>query len=276
MHSLLVSLATLPVSTNNVIINVSIVWPAAVAVLYPNLSASDAGWLSTTTSLCFLMGQTSGNVLASVIEPRYVLWVAVPGALALVAAVAANPSSMATSVGLLVPGLLCVGISDGLAITMSTMVIKDQDEIGTAGGISGAIRSLGGTISSAVYGSVLANRLRETIPALVPAAAVGAGLPSSSVAQLIAALGGTGTLAAVPGINAQIEAAAGAAYQMANSQAYKTVFLTTIAFSGLSCIMLIWVPKLDPKKKGYVSRTIQREGFVVHESEKTAELQGHV
>lgn len=192
---------------------------------------------------------------------------AVPGTLAFVAAVAANPSDMSLSVGLLVPGLLCTGISDGLAITMSTMVIKDQDEIGTAGGISGAIRSLGGTVASAVYGAVLTNRLAHTIPQYVPTAAIKAGLPSSSVPQLIAALTGTkaNAISAVPGINANIQAAAGMAYQYANSQAYKTVFLSTIAFSGLSMIMLYWVPTLDPRKKGYVSRTIQREEFVIHD-----------
>jgi MFS family permease len=248
----------------------AVIWPAAVAVLYPNLSASDAGWLSTTTSLCFLMGQTSGNVLAAVFEPKYVLWVAVPGALALVAAVAANPSNLSLSVGLLVPGLLCVGISDGLAITMSTMVIDDQDEIGTAGGISGAIRSLGGTVASAIYSSVLTNRLAQTIPQYVLSAAIGAGLPASSGPALIEALTSPGTtsLAKVPGINASIRGAASAAYQIANSEAYKTVFLTTIAFSGLSMIALWWVPKLDPRKKSYVSRTIQREGFVNHDTKQ--------
>lgn len=248
----------------------AVIWPAAVAVLYPSLTTDDAGWLSSTTSLCFLMGQTLGNVLASVFEPKYVLWVAVPGTLALVAAVAADPSNMSLSVGVLVPGLLCTGISDGLAITMSTMVIKDQDEIGTAGGISGAIRSLGGTVASAVYGAVLTNRLAQTIPQYVPPAAINAGLPSSSIPQLINALTGTNATAisAVPGAHANILAAAGMAYQHANSQAYKTVFLSTIAFSGLSMIMLYWVPKLDPRKKGYVSRTIQREDFVVHGKEK--------
>lgn len=54
------------------------------------------------------------------------------------------------------------------------------------------------------------------------------------------ALTGTNATAimSVPGINMDIQAAAGMAYQMANSQAYKTVFLSTIAFSGLSIIML--------------------------------------
>jgi len=220
------------------------IWPRAVAVLYPNLSESNAGWLSTTTSVCFLVGQASGNALASFIEPQYVLYVAVP-----VAAVAANPLNMGLTVGLLVPGLLCVGISDCLAITMSTMVIKDQDEIGTAGGISGAIRSLGGIVASTVYSVILANRLAQTVPALVPPAAEQVGLPASSIPDLLTALSSTGNTTSIPGINSQITEAAGRAFQVANAEAYKTVFLITIAFSGLSMIMLWWVPKLDKRKR---------------------------
>jgi hypothetical protein len=246
----------------------AIIWPRAVAVLYPNLSASNAGWLNTATSVCFLVGQSSGNVLASFIEPRYVLYFAVPAATALVASVAVNPLDMGLTVGLIVPGLLCVGISDGLAIAMSTMVIRDQDEIGTAGGISGAIRSLGGTIASTVYSVILANRLAETVPPLATAAATGSGLPASSVPALITALSGTGNTTMVPGITPQILASAGRAYQVANSEAYKTVFLSTLAFSGLSMIMLWWVPKLDKRKRLYVSRTLDASQAAVDDSEK--------
>jgi hypothetical protein len=166
--------------------------------------------------------------------------------------------TLSTTVGLIVPGLLCVGISDGLAITMSTMVIKDQDEIGVAGGLSGAIRSLGGTVASTVYGAILTTRLAKTIPAIVVPAAVEAGLPSSSTLALISALGGKSPIASVPGINNKIIVAASQAYQEANASAYKTVFLSTLAFSGVAMIMLFFVPKLDKKKRGYVSRKLDR------------------
>jgi hypothetical protein len=246
----------------------AVIWPRAVAVLYPNLSASNAGWLSTTTSVCFLVGQSSGNALASFIEPQYVLYVAVPAATALVAAVAANPLDMGLTVGLIVPGLLCVGISDGLAITMSTMVIKDQDEIGTAGGISGAIRSLGGTVASTVHSVILANRLARTVPSHITPAATESGLPASSIPALLTALSGTGNTTMVPGITPQIAASVGQAFQVANSEAYKTVFLSTLAFSGLSMIMLWWVPKLDKRKRLYVSRTLDASEAKVDVSEK--------
>jgi MFS family permease len=121
----------------------AVIWPRAVTILYRNLFASNAGWLSTMTSVCFLVGQFFGNLLSRFIDSVYVLYVAAPGSTALVAAVAANPLDLSFTVGFIIPGLLCVGISDGLAITMSTMVKRDQDEIGTAGGISCSIRSLG-------------------------------------------------------------------------------------------------------------------------------------
>jgi hypothetical protein len=98
-----------------------------------------------------------------------------------------------------------------------------------------------------VFTTVLANRLAQTIPEKVPPAVIAAGLPESSVAAFIAAFqaGSQSAFDAVAGITPQIQAIGTRAYQEANSQAFSTVFLTTIAFSGIGIILTVFTPNID-------------------------------
>ncbi len=120
---------------------------------------------------------------------------------------------------------------------MAGIVIDDQKDIGTAVGLAGCIRNTISTVGTAIYTVILSNRLATTIPAEVPPALIGAGLPSSAVADFLTAYStGAAALQAVPGINATILAAGTAAYKQASADAYRTVFLSTIAFSGVAII----------------------------------------
>jgi hypothetical protein len=234
----------------------AIIWPRAVGVLY-DAGTSRAGWLDSVVGSFFLLGQILANAAAHYLEPRHMLWAVAPLAMAFVAAVAANLRSEALSLGLLIMGCFFSGCVDGLAITLTTVVITDQDEIGTAGGVGGAIRSAGSALGNVVYTTILSNRLAATIPALVPAAAVGAGLPASSVPTLIAALGGLSHFADVKGLNDTILAAATEAYKDANVQAFRTVFLSTLAFNGLAVISTLFVPKMKKSAQHYVGKMLQ-------------------
>lgn len=115
--------------------------------------------------------------------------------------------------------------------------VEDQQEIGTAVGMAGSIRSAISTICSSVYVAVLTNRLTATIPAEIPPAVIAAGLPSASVPAF---LGGftTGNFSSVEGLTAEIAAVGARAYKGANAHAYSTVFYTTLAFSGLAIIIV--------------------------------------
>jgi hypothetical protein len=67
------------------------------------------------------------------------------------------------------------------------------------------------------------------------------------VPAFIAALS-TGSPAAfksVQGITPAIQAAGIRAYQVANSQAFKAVFLVSLAFSGIGMILAIFYPSVD-------------------------------
>lgn len=65
-----------------------------------------------------------------------------------------------------------------------------------------------------------------------------AGLPEASVPSFLTAYaaGSPDAFTAVPGLNSTILATGTAAYKQASADAYRTVFLSTIAFSGLAII----------------------------------------
>lgn len=113
---------------------------------------------------------------------------------------------------------------EGMAICTTTFLLRTQEEIGTAGGLSGSVRSFGAVIAIAVLTTTLSNRLKTTIPANVVPISEQAGLPASSIPALISGLSGTTALNSimVPGLTPHIVDMASQAYKAANAQAYRT------------------------------------------------------
>jgi hypothetical protein len=154
----------------------------------------------------------------------------------------------------------------GLAIT--GIAIRDQAEIGTAVGVAGSMRSTVSTIASTIYTAILTNRLEKTIPHEVPPKLIAAGLPASSVSSFLSAIT-VGTPAAfgkVHGLTASIEAIGIAAYKVASSHAYQTVFYSTIAFSVLAVLLSLLTPNVEDQMTDRVIATLHR-----HKDEEIAE-----
>ena len=207
------------------------------------------------------VSQMIGGVIATLVGPRWgiigSMWIAAP----LYLACAANPLDLNLTMGLITTGSLAIGtyanandpfpslisqqrdcrdsssrirtfthspitgIMEGQSIATTTFPLRTQEEIGTAGGLSGAIRSFVSVLATAIYSTVLVNRQNKTIPHYVPPAAEQAGLPKGSVPALIKGLTGNGPLTkgAIPGLTDGTLAAATKAFTVANSEAYKTV-----------------------------------------------------
>lgn len=160
-----------------------------------------------------------------------------------------------------------VGWNESLCLTNAGVEVEDQQEIGTAVGMAGSIRSAISTVAASVYVVVLTNRLGETIPAEVPPAIVAAGLPASSVVPFLGAFA-TGDFSGIKGLTPKILAAGVAAYKLASAHAYRTVFLTSIAFSGVAVIITLWAPNVGDKMTSQVATTLHaKEGQVVGESD---------
>ena len=101
----------------------------------------------------------------------------------------------------------------------------DQQDLGVSGGLSGVARNGGGVVALTVCSTILANVQANSMKQLVPAAAIAAGLPSTSVEELLMALPlGAAALLKVPGITEKVLGAALAAFQQSYVVALRYVF----------------------------------------------------
>jgi hypothetical protein len=140
---------------------------------------------------------------------------------------------------------------------MVTLRAKDQAQLGSASAVAGSIRFLISSISAIIYTVVLTNRLAKAIPAFVIPAVVNAGLPASSASDFIAAFSiGPSAFEKIPNITPNIIAVGTVAYKEGNASAYRTVFLTTIAFTGIAIIATLFLPNIDHLLTGKVATTL--------------------
>ncbi|KAF2020247.1 MFS general substrate transporter [Aaosphaeria arxii CBS 175.79] len=239
----------------------AIVWPSMVAVLYADGGPMTAAWLSALVGLCITIGQIVGGFSGKKIG--YLKWQCVVGitlgSLFFATMATCGVGTMARASALLSFGVFFVGWTEGAAITIVTLAAQDQFALGTSAGVAGSIRFLISSIAATVFSTVLSNRLAATIAAQVPPAVTAAGLPGSSIASFIAAFAvGPDAFKAVPGITPEILAAGTAAYQHANADAYRTVFLSNIAFSGVAIICALLLPNVDHLLTGQVATTLHK------------------
>ncbi|KIH93737.1 hypothetical protein SPBR_04155 [Sporothrix brasiliensis 5110] len=225
----------------------AILWPSMVAALYSEgHSRMWAGWMSCIPGCGILAGEFCAAAFRRKTNWQIMAVFPVGGVLLGVMATS-TPDTVVRSSALIFFASFFIGWNELLNSTVATISIQDQREIGTYAGTGGSSRSLISTVCSTIYTTVLSNRLAHTIPAKVPAAVVAAGLPERSVAAFLAAIqAGTATAwDAVAGLTPEIRTAGIRAYQDASASAYSTVFLTTIAFSGLGSILAIFAPNVD-------------------------------
>lgn len=128
------------------------------------------------------------------------------------------------------------------------------------------------TVAATIYVVVLTNRANKTIPDVVVPAVVKAGLPATSIASYFAAVtsGSAEALAKVTGVTPAIIAAGSRALQVAYCDAYRTVFLTSIAFSGIALVLCFFVPNAEDLMTRDVAVTLHGRGIVYGEKEAEA------
>lgn len=180
----------------------------------------------------------------------------------------ATPDTKTLAISVIFLGCYWIGWNESICLSNATICVHDQREIGVAGGMAGSIRAAICAILVAVYTTTLTNRLATTIPQRVPPALIEAGLPPSSVEAFIGAIaaGTTDALQSVPGITDQIITIGVGAYKFANSDAFKTVYLTTIAFSGVAVILTFFAPNTESFMTEKVVATLNNENHLVEKS----------
>jgi len=236
----------------------AIVWPAMVTLMYSDGGPMVGPWLSTFVGLFIVLGEIVAGFCAKYIghlKCQCVVMTAL-GGIFFACVATCGPDTKLLACVLVSLGVFFLGWVESVSITLITLTTTDQTNLGTACGISGSIRFLISSISSTVYNVILSNRLAQTIPAQVPPAVVNAGLPTSSVEKFIAGFT-TGTFENITGLTPEIQAIGTRAFKEANAAAYRTVFLSTLAFTGVAVIAGLLLPKgLDELLTGKVSTTL--------------------
>lgn len=238
----------------------AIVWPSMVAVLYDEGDPIMSSTYSSFVGLFIIIGEVVGGLVAKSIghlKWQCIVMVAL-SAICFGCIATATPDTKARASALVALGTFFIGWAESLAITIVTLAAWDQSKLGSASGLAGSIRFFISSIAATVYSVILSNRLAETIPDQVPKALVNAGLPASSVADFMTGLTtGTG-FDTVSGISDSIIAAGIRAYKEANAEAYRTIFLTSIAFSGIALIASCCLPNVDHLLTGKVASTLHK------------------
>ena len=232
-----------------------------VAVLYADGDVMKGAWLSSLVGLLIITGEVVGGFVAKYI--MHIKWQIVIttllGGIFFAVVATCTPDTMVAASVFVSLGVFFIGWTESLAITTVTLTADNQSELGSASGVAGSIRFLISSVAATIYTVILTNRLSQTISSQVPPKVISAGLPSTSVGQFIAAFTtGGDAFSKVPGVTPQILAIGTRAYQEANASAYRTVFLTTIAFTGVAVISALLLPNVDHFLTGKVATTLHK------------------
>jgi len=125
---------------------------------------------------------------------------------------------------------------------------------GLVTGVLGAIRTGISAVATSMYSSILNTESAKYIPQYVTPAALGAGLPESSLTALFAGIT-LGDFSAVPDITPEVIAVVGDAVKHAYSLAFRTVFLCTLPFGA----MLLVAAVLSPNVEKYLTNEVARK-----------------
>ena len=130
--------------------------------------------------------------------------------------------------------------------------------LSTATGLAFSARALGGAFGSAVLDTIINNHLSSHYATSVGTAAIGAGLPSSSVPALIEALStGTG-FPGVPGINETILAAATNVSHEVYAASYRLGWSSIIPFTVIGIVCIYFLRSVKDLMTDHIEATVER------------------
>ncbi|KAJ5937122.1 hypothetical protein N7466_003572 [Penicillium verhagenii] len=240
---------------NMVFFALSLLWPQEIEALFTTDNIK-SGWLSITTGAGVIVGEVvAGALMKPIGHSKYqliastVIITAFSGALA-----AVNQNTQAYGIAFTAIGGFAVGYLELITLIMCPLYCKPED-IGLASGFLGSAKQVAGTIATAIYVAILDSRIAKNLPDDVSAAALDAGLPKSSLAQLLTAVstGSATATEAVPGITENIILVVTNATKTAYSQAFRTVFLASIAFGGAAIVAALLSVPMDDKLNNAVA-----------------------
>ncbi|RDL37386.1 MFS general substrate transporter [Venustampulla echinocandica] len=138
--------------------------------------------------------------------------------------------------------------------------------LSTATGLAFSARALGGAFGSAVLNAIINGKISSTYVPAVSSAATNAGLPITSIPDLLKALESGAGFAEVPGVNDKILGSAISASQNAYAAAYRLAWASIIPFVVLSIVAVAFLKGVKELMTEHVEATVEH----VEVQEKTA------
>lgn len=228
-----------------------LMWPAAVSNIY-TVKGDYESTLYALPGMCFVFGSIVGGIIATFTGPKLPIIILIFLATPFLGAAATDPLNMEMTMAFVILGCFFVGAGDGIAIATTTFPVRPE-EIGTAGGLGGFLRLFVSTVAVAIYTTVQTNKLSSTVPREIAKAVANTSLPESSLPALVAAFTGTGSTTNVTGATDEIIELARGGYRKGYSQAIATVFLTNLAFCGISLILSFFVANNDASQDNFIA-----------------------
>ncbi len=126
-----------------------------------------------------------------------------------------TPTNKGLMIAFVVLGQISYGVAAYLGVTFTQLGVP-QTYLGISGGLAGLARYGGGAVASACYSSAVGNGIKSRSNDIT-AAALSAGLPQSSAAQIMPAViaNGPGGIAKIPGVTTAVAEAVSVAYKAA-------------------------------------------------------------
>jgi len=154
------------------------------------------------------------------------------------------------------------GIGQSGPLTLLTALVQftaPHAYLSTATGLAFSARAIGGAFGSAVLDAIANGNIAAHWAPKVSAAAINAGLPSSSVPDLLAAFtAGSATLIeAVPGINPTIIGAATDASHWAYARAYNLAWASIIPFVVIALVSVACLRGVKELMTEHVEATVE-------------------
>ncbi|KAI9159173.1 hypothetical protein HJFPF1_07181 [Paramyrothecium foliicola] len=136
--------------------------------------------------------------------------------------------------------------------------------MGTASGLIGTFRSMGGSIGNAIFNTIIRSVVTDKLGNSITDAALGVGFNPDGLSALIpatrlAVVGVPGAFSEVPGINPTVEQAAVNAFRHVHAKAFSMVFYATVPFGVIAIIMACFIN--DPSKylTGHTAVRMEKE-----------------
>ncbi|CAK7224010.1 hypothetical protein SBRCBS47491_005403 [Sporothrix bragantina] len=248
--------------------SLNLFWPQQITSLYTT-DQIRVGLISSTTGTALAAGEIVMGVLLWKIKHTHIQIRVAAVLLTLFMGLMAyaNEHREAFAIAMTVLAGFSVGYVELLsAITIG--LIAPPDEIGIANGFLASCRSITGTIASSVFLSIYASRTAKEIPGKIKPAAEAAGLPASSLPQLMKAVanGTDAALQAVPGMTLSVQQAVAAAKKQAYSASLQTVYLSSIAFCGVALIAACVVEDVTKYMTNTVNKRIDGKRGIIDDA----------